>query len=71
MSERLGIFLNLSLCTFFFFGIMVLNSLRSWILSSELERQFYAVPSYTSGCIFSSEMELMEQREKRFFFRCL
>lgn len=55
----------------FFFGIMVLNSLRSWILSSELERQFYTVPSYTSGCIFSSEMELMEQREKRFFFRCL
>lgn len=56
------------------FGSQVLISFRNWILSSESMRQFYTLLSYTSGCIFSSGLELQKQRVKRnflFFFRCL
>lgn len=72
MSEYLGMFLTSCIFRYLnFFGSQVLNSFRNWILSSESVRQFYTLSSYMSGCIFSSELELKEQREKWFFFRCL
>lgn len=69
--DRVWIFGNILNCTFryiHFCGCQVLNSFRNWIWSSESVRQFYTLSSCTAGCIFSGELELKEQREKRYFF---